>query len=205
MKVVIIILILIVIGFAVAIGVAVYRATTPPPPPSAHGPPTDSEGNIDEDALADWKPPSLADAMAKLSRPFAPKVFKKAMDVTVQKDSEEDGAKSEIVQVPPADKDMRIARLRLIMGQGAIATYTAPIPGEGQKSPQHVCLCFEGTLLDADEVEACGKPWLDARPAGDDKVRCREKDDDVSAVIYRSGGVIEVTPLGDQQVKLTVR
>lgn len=205
MKVVIIILVLIVIGFAVAVGVAVYRATTPPAPPSAHGPPTDSDGKIDEDALADWEPPSMADVLAKVSRPFAPKVFKKAVDVTLRSDGEQGGAKSEIVPVPLADKDMRIARLRLITGQGAIATYTAPIPGEGQKSPQHVCLCFENTVLDADEVEVCGKPWLDARPAEDGKVRCREKDDDVSAVVYRSGGVIEVTPVGDQQVKLTVR
>lgn len=205
MKVVIIILVLIVIGFAVAIGVAVYRATTPPAPPSAQGPPTDSDGKIDEDALADWKPPSMAAVMAKLSRPFAPKVFKKTVDVTLLAEGEQGGAKSEIVQVPAADKDMRIARLRLIAGQGAIATYTALLPGDGQTSPQHVCLCPENMLLDADEVEICGDPWLNARPASDDKVRCREKDDDVSAVIYRSGGVIEITPLGEQQVRLTVR
>lgn len=202
MKIVIIILILIVLGFVVAIGVAVYRATTPPAPPSAHGPPTDSNGNIDEDALADWEPPSMAAVMGSISRPFAPKLFKKAE--VVEFPAAED-RKSQTVSVPAANKDMRMARLRLIVGRGAIATYTVLAPGQGETSPQTACLCAENTLVDEDEVDDCGDAWRKARKAGDGKFFCRAKDDDVSAVIYRSGGVIEIKPLGDQSVEVTVR
>jgi hypothetical protein len=195
MKVVIIIMVLIVVGFAVAIGVAVYRATTPPAPPSAHGPPTDSNGDIDKDALATWEPPPMAAVMGRLSRPFAPKLFKKAIEITDQ---------SGELAVPSADKGMRIARLRLIEGQGAVATYRCE-PGEGETCPQPVCLCHEDTVLEAGDVGDCEEPWRNARAIGDDKFRCRAKDDDVSAVIYRSGGAIALTPMGDQPVRVSVR
>ncbi|MEJ2817840.1 hypothetical protein [Caulobacter sp. CCG-8] len=201
MKIVIIILILIILGFVVAIGVAVYRATTPPAPPSAHGPPTDSNGNIDEDALADWEPPSMAAVMGSISRPFAPKLFKKA-EVVEFPAGQDRGSRT--VSVPAADKDMRMARLRLIQGRGAVATYTVLAPGQGETSPQAVCLCAENTRLDEDEVDDCGDAWRKVRRSGD-QFLCRAKDDDVSAVIYRSGGVIEIKPLGDQPLEVTVR
>lgn len=203
MKVVIIILILIVIGFAVAIGVAVYRATTPPAPPSAHGPPTGSNGEIDKDALADWDPPPMAAVMGKLSRPFAPKLFKTAIKVTVQAGSE--GAQP----IPPADKNMRIARLRLITGLGAVVTYscedkTDEKGREGETCPQVACLCHDKTVLDEDDVDDCEEPWRNARASGD-KFVCRDKDDDVSAVIYRDGGALVVKPIGEQAVEVSVR
>jgi hypothetical protein len=203
MKVVIIILILIVVGFVVAIGVAVYRATTPPAPPSAHGPPTGSDGKIDEDALADWEPPSIAKVMGTLSRPFAPKLFKKTINVTVAAGSEE------AQQVPPADKGMRIARLRLITGLGAVATYKCEKSDdegrEGETCPQPVCLCHENTVLDEDDVEDCEDPWRKARASGDGKFVCHDKDDDVSAVIYRDGGVIVVKPMREEAVEVSIR
>lgn len=205
MKVVIIILILVVIGFVVAIGVAVYRATTPPAPPSAHGPPTNSQGEIDEDALADWEPPSMAAVMGRLSRPFAPKVFKKTVMVEFAGAAGEGGDESQATPVPAADKDMRIARLRLLAGRGAVATYVATFPGEGETSPQPVCLCSQGSLLEADEVDDCEEAWRKARATSDDKFLCRAKDDDVSAVIYRSGGTITVKPMGEQAVTVSIR
>ncbi len=205
MKVVIIILILIVLGFVVAIGVAVYRATTPPAPPSAHGPPTTSDGEIDEDALADWKPPPMAALMGRLTKPFAPKVFKKAVEVTLQPDPDQGGGKSDTVPVPAAKKDMRVARLRLLEGRGAVAIYTSAFPGEGETSPQRVCLCPENTILEADEAEVCEEAWRKARATSDGRLLCRAKDDDVSAVVYRSGGVIEVTSIGKQPVRVTIR
>jgi len=200
MKVVIIILILIVIGFAVAIGVAVYRATTPPAPPSAHGPPTSSDGKIDEDALATWEPPPMAAVMGRLSRPFAPKLFKKPVVVTEQAGE---------LPVPPADKGMRIARLRLVTGPGAVVTYRCEESDDedrqGETCPQVVCLCRENTVLDEDEAEACEEPWRKARASGDGKFVCRPKDDDVSAVIYRDGGAIAVTPMREEIVEVSVR
>lgn len=206
MKVVIIVLVLIVIGFAVAIGVAVYRATTPPAPPSAHGPPTDSNGNIDEDALADWKPPSMAALMGSVSRPFAPKVFKQDVRVDLPAAAETGDDRSETKTVPSAKKDMRIARIRLLSGRGAVATYEVfGAPGKGETSPQAVCLCSQGTLLDEDEAEDCGDPWRNARASGDGKFLCRKKDDDVSAVVYRSGGTIKVTSMDDQAVSVSIR
>ena len=203
MKVVIIILILIVIGFAVAIGVAVYRATTPPAPPSAHGPPTGSDGKIDEDALAKWEPPPMAAVMGRLSRPFAPKLFKQATTVTG-----EAGADSAPLAIPPADKGMRIARLRLITGLGAVVTYRCEESDdegrEGETCPQVACLCHENTVLEEDDVEACEEPWRNARASGG-KFVCREKDDDVSAVIYRDGGAIVVTPMREETAQVSVR
>jgi hypothetical protein len=204
MKVVIIILVLIVLGFVVAIGVAVYRATTPPAPPSAHGPPTGSDGKIDKDALADWDPPPMAAVMGRLSRPFAPKLFKQATTVTV-----EAGSDSAPLPIPSADKGMRIARLRLITGQGAVVTYKCEESDdegrEGETCPQVACLCHDGAILDEDEVDACEEPWRKARAGGDGKFVCREKDDDVSAVIYRDGGAIVVTPMREETVQVSAR
>ncbi|KQY30823.1 hypothetical protein ASD38_05490 [Caulobacter sp. Root487D2Y] len=203
MKVVIIILVLIVIGFAAAIGVAVYRATTPPAPPSAHGPPTKSNGEIDDDALANWEPPPMAAVMGKLSRPFAPKLFKKAVNVSAEAGSE--GTQP----IPSADKGMRIARLRLITGRGAIVTYRCEESDDddrqGETCPQVACLCPENTVLEEDDVKDCEEAWRNARASGDDKFVCREKDDDVSAVIYRDGGVIVVAPMGEQAAQVSIR
>jgi hypothetical protein len=200
MKVVIIILILIVVGFVVAIGVAVYRATTPPAPPSAHGPPIASDGKIDEDALETWEPPPMAAVMGSLSRPFAPKLFKKAVVVTAQAGE---------LSVPAADKGMRIARLRLVTGLGAIVTYRCEESDDedrqGETCPQVVCLCHEKTVLTEDDVEACEEPWRKARASGDDRFVCREKDDDVTAVIYRDGGAIAVRPMREDLVEVSVR
>ena len=199
MKVVIIILILIVIGFAVAVGVALYRATTPPAPPSAHGPPTSSDGKIDEDALATWEPPPMAAVMGGLSRPFAPKLFKKAVVITEQTGE---------LPVPSADKGMRIARLRLLTGQGAVVTYRCEESDDedrrGETCPQVVCLCHDETVLDEDDVEACEEPWRKARASGDTFV-CRDKDDDVSAVVYRDGGAITVASMREGAVEVSVR
>lgn len=204
MKAVIIVLILVVIGFVVAIGVAVYRATTPPAPPAAHGPPTTSNGEIDEDALANWEPPPMAAVMGKLSRPFAPKLLKKAVELTGQPGSGLAGDTLGELPISPAGKDMRIARLRLVEGRGAVATYQC-VAGKGETCPQVACLCHEDAVLEDADVEACEESWRRARGIGDDKFRCRKNDDDVSVVIYRLGGRILVAPMGEQAATVSVR
>ncbi len=204
MKVVIIILVLVVIGFVVAIGVAVYRATAPPAPPSAHGPPTTSSGEIDEDALASWEPPPMTAIMGRLSRPFAPKLLKTAVEISGQAGSGLEGDKPGELPVAPADKDMRIARLRLVAGQAAIATYHC-VAGKGETCDQVVCLCPEGAVLERGDADACGDPWRNARAFGDDKIQCRKNDDDVSAVIYRTGGMISVVPMSGETATVSIR
>jgi hypothetical protein len=203
MKVVIIILVLIVIGFVVAIGVAVYRATTPPAPPSAHGPPVGSDGEIDRDVLETWDPPPMAMIMGELSRPFAPKLLKKTVEISGQPGSGLEADKAGELPIAAADKALRIARLRLVEGRGAVATYRC-VPAKGEKCPQVACLCREDTILDEDEVEACEKSWRRARSNSDGKFVCK-KDDDVSAVIYRRGGVILVTPMGERPATVSIR
>ncbi|WP_165186115.1 hypothetical protein [Caulobacter soli] len=204
MKVVIIVLILVVIGFVVAIGMAVYRATTPPAPPSAHGPPTKSNGEIDDDALASWEPPPMAAIMGRLSRPFAPKLLKTPVEISGQAGSGLEADKPGQLAVAPADKAMRIARLRLVAGRAAIATYHC-VAGKGETCDQVVCLCPQDAVVAADDAEACGDPWRKARSIGDDKLRCRKNDDDVSAVIYRTGGAISVVPMGGETATVSIR
>ena len=205
MKVVIIILVLIVIGFVVAIGAAVYRASTPPARPSAHGPPTTSGGEIDEDALETWEPPPMAEVMGRLSRPFAPKLLKKTVELTGQPGSGLAGDTPGELSIAPSSKKMRIARLRLVEGRGAVATYVCEPTGKGETCNQVVCLCHENAVLEGDDVKACKDPWRNARAIGDDRFRCHENDDDVSAVIYQRGGVIQVTPMGENAATVSIR
>ncbi|MDR6533357.1 hypothetical protein J2800_004119 [Caulobacter rhizosphaerae] len=205
MKAVIIILVLVVIGFVVAIGVAVYRATTPPAPPAAHGPPTTSNGEIDEDALETWGPPPMAELLGKLSRPFAPKLLKKTVEISGQPGSGLAGDKPGELPIAASDKKMRVARLRLVEGRGAVATYLCAPAGKGETCDQVVCLCHENTVLEDDQVEACTESWRKARAIGDDKFSCKRNDDDVSAVIYGRGGVIQVTPMGESAATVSIR
>jgi len=205
MKAVIIILVLVVIGFVVAIGVAVYRATTPPAPPAAHGPPTTSNGEIDEDALETWGPPPMAELLGKLSRPFAPKLLKKTVEISGQPGSGLAGDKPGELPIAASDKKMRVARLRLVEGRGAIATYVCKPAGKGETCDQVACLCHEDTVLEDDQVEACTDSWRNARAIGDDKFRCKRNDDDVSAVIYGRGGVIQVAPMGESAATVSIR
>jgi hypothetical protein len=203
MKVVIIILVLIVVGFAVAIGVGVYRATQPPS--AGHGPPTKSNGEIDEDALQDWRPPPMAEIMGKLSRPFAPKLLKRAVEVSGQAGSGLGGSTPGQLNVAPSKKDMRIARLRLVAGRAAIATYQC-LGGEGRTCPQAVCLCPGSATFEADDLDACPEAWRNARtPNGGDRLECRKNDDDVSIVVYPQGGVISVDPVAGEAATVSIR
>jgi len=205
MKAVIIILVLVVIGFVVAIGVAVYRAVTPPAPPAAHGPPTTSDGEIDREALETWNPPPMAEVLGKLSRPFAPKLLKKTVEISGQPSSGLAGDKPGELPIAASDKKMRVARLRLVEGRGAVATYVCEPAGKGETCNQVVCLCHEHTVLDGDEVKACNDPWRNVRAIGDDRFSCRKDDDDVSAIIYARGGVIQVAPMGESAATVSIR
>uniref|UniRef100_B0T1E5 Uncharacterized protein n=1 Tax=Caulobacter sp. (strain K31) TaxID=366602 RepID=B0T1E5_CAUSK len=203
MKVVIIILVLIVIGFAVAVGVGVARGGQEP---SASGaPPTAANGEIDEDALEDWKPPSVAEVMGKLARPFAPKLLKSPVQVSGQAGSGLQSGVAGRYDVDPSKKDMRIARLSLVAGTAALATFKCHgDEKEGQTCEQAVCLCASGKAFDEDDVDDCPDPWRRARTKGD-KVICRDGDDASALVVYSGGGVIEVEPVAGAAATVSIR
>ena len=203
MKVVIIILVLIVIGFAVAIGVGVARGGQAPSESGA--PPTDANGEVDADALEDWVPPPMADVMSKLARPFAPKLLKSPIEVSGQAGSGLQTGTAGRYDVEPAKKDMRIARLSLVAGAAAKATFECKgEEKEGQNCEQTVCLCDSGRKLDEDDVDDCPDPWLKARTKTG-RFICRDDDNATALVVYSGGGVIEVEPVAGDAATVSIR
>lgn len=201
MKVVIIILVLIVIGFAVAIGVGVARGGQAPSENGA--PPTAANGEIDEDALEDWEPPSMADVMGKLARPFAPKLLKSPVEISGQAGSGLQAGTAGRYDVESSKKDMRIARLSLVAGSAAKATFECRgEEKEGQNCEQAVCLC-SGTNLEEDDVDECPDPWLKARTKTG-KFICRDDDNASALIVYSGGGVIEVEPVAGDAATVSI-
>ena len=201
MKVVIIILVLIVIGFAVAIGVSVARSGQAPSESGA--PPTAANGEIDMDELEDWEPPSMADLLSKIARPFAPKLLKSPVEISGQAGSGLQTGTAGRYEVEPAKKDMRIARLSLVAGSAAKATFKCNEEKEGQNCEQTVCLC-SGKNLDEDDVDDCPDPWLKARTKGD-KFTCRDDDNATALVVYSDGGVIEIEPVAGDAATVSIQ
>jgi hypothetical protein len=202
MKLVIIILVLIVIGFAVAIGVGVARGSQAP---SASGGPPTRDGKIDEDALEDWRAPPMAELLGKVTRPFAPKLLKSAVQVSGQAGEGLRGGRPGTLAVEPSKKHMRIARVSLISGAAAKATYEC-IGGSGKTCPQPTCLCVSGSRPDEDDVGDCPESWRKARRSGDgERLTCREDDDVVALVIYPEGGVIRIEPMASEAATVSIR
>ena len=202
MKVVIIILVLIVIGFAVAIGVGVAHGGQEP---SASGAPPMKNGEIDLDELEDWEPPSMAELLGKIARPFAPKLLKSAVQVSGQAGSGLQSGTAGRYEVEPSKKDMRIARLSLVAGDAAKATFECKgDEKEGQNCEQAVCLCAFGRNLDKDDVDDCPDPWLKARTKGG-KFTCRDDDNATALVVYSGGGVIEIEPVAGEAATVSIR
>lgn len=202
MKVVIIILVLIVIGFAVAIGVGVARGSQAP---SASGGPPTRDGKIDEDALAEWDPPPMAALLGKITRPFAPKLLKSAVQVSGQAGEGLEGGTPGTLAVEPSKKDMRIARVSLISGLAAKATYEC-IGGDGKTCPQAVCLCSVGSGPSEDDMDDCPEAWRKARRSGDgEHLACAKDDAAVAMVIYPEGGVIKIEPIVSDAATVSIR
>lgn len=205
MKVVIIILILIVIGFAVAIGVGVARSGHPPSDDG--GPRTEANGELDMDALEEWEPPSMATVIGKLGAPFAPKLLKRPVRVSGQAGSGLEAGTPGSLAAATSKKDMRIARLRLLSGTAAMVTYEGCKEDvDGRTCPQVVCLCDLGMTFDADDVDDCPDPWLKARRAPDDQLKCRDEKDDAGAlIVYPEGGTIKIEPLVSDAATVQIR
>lgn len=202
MKVVIIILVLIVIGFGVAIGVGVARGGQSP---SAGGGPPTRDGKIDEEALEDWDPPPMAALMGKIARPFAPKLLKKAVEISGQAGSDLEAGTSGTLPVEASKKDMRIARVSLVSGQAVKATYEC-LGGDGQTCPQAVCLCASGSSPAEDDMGDCPESWRKARRSGDgEHLACGREDAAVALVVYPQGGTIRIEPLVSEAATVSIR
>jgi len=202
MKVVIIILVLIVIGFAVAIGVGVARGSQPP---SASGGPLTRDGKIDEDALADWEPPPMAALLGKVARPFAPKLLKKAVEISGQAGEGLSGGTPGTLAVEPSKKDMRIARVSLVSGLAAKATYEC-FGSDGKTCPQAVCLCTAGSSPSEDDLGDCPEAWRRAHRSGDgEHLACDKDDAAVALVIYPEGGAIKIEPMVSDAATVSIR
>ena len=202
MKLVIIILVLIVIGFAVAIGVGVARGSQAP---SASGGPPTRDGKIDEDALAEWDPPPMAALLGKVTRPFAPKLLKSAVQVSGQAGEGLQGGTPGTLAIEPSKKDMRIARVSLISGLAAKATY-ACFGEDGKTCPQAICLCSEGSRPAEDDMGDCPETWRKARRSGDgEHLACDKDDASVAMVIYPEGGVIKIEPRVSDKATVSIR
>ncbi len=202
MKVVIIILVLIVIGFAVVVGVSVARSGQAPSDSGA--PPTAANGEVDLDALEDWEPPSMAELLGKIARPFAPKLLKSPVEVSGKAGSGLQMGTAGRYDVEPSKKDMRIARLSLVAGAAAKATFECKgEEKEGQKCKQTVCLCASKTLVE-DDVDDCPDPWLKARTKTG-KFICRDDDNATALVVYSGGGVIKIEPIAGDTATVSIQ
>lgn len=197
MRLVLVILVLVAVGFALTIGLGVSGGSGPGDG-SNGAPPTKANGEVDEDRLEDWQPPSLADGLNSLLSPFAPGLELAQPHVALAAGSTGNRA------VPRAGDDMRIARLRLTQGLGAVVTATC-LPAKGRTCPQSACLCRPGAVVDESVVGACPEPWRKARRGGDGRIRCRDDDDEGRLIAYPEGGALQATPLGNGGADLDIR
>lgn len=147
----------------------------------------------------------MAELLGKVARPFAPKLLKSAVQVSGQAGSGLEGGKPGMLAVEPSKKDMRIARVSLVSGLAAKATYQC-IGGEGRTCPQDVCLCVSRSSPNEDDVDDCPEAWRKARRSGDgEHLTCRKDDDAVALVIYPEGGAIKIEPMVSETATVSIR
>jgi len=164
------------------------------------GAPRMAGDEVDEDALEDWSPPNLGQAMACAFAGFAPRVELKPARVDA-------GANAMAPQTRriPRDRgagkdDMRIARLRWQSGAPLLVRH---VPPRDDADPQVICLCPPGRTYDEDLFDDCPESWSKRRRTGDGELTCREGDDSGTLVIYREGGAVSFLGLGNPSVALT--
>ena len=149
------------------------------------------DGEVDKDALEDWRPPDMAGAMARLLSPLAPRI----------------GFAGNI-EAPPAaafparrhapagtSDDLRIVRVERVSGAPMRVSHHCA-EADGRECPEVVCLCAPGFTYDEDLFDGCSDGWKRRRRSGDDRLLCRAGDDAATLVIYREGGPIAFSGLG---------
>lgn len=155
---------------------------------------------VDEDALEDWSPPDLGQAMACAFASFAPKVELKPARVDAGANAMAPETRS-VPRDPGAGKDdMRIARVRWQSGAPMLVRHAPP---RDDTEPEVICLCPSGRTYDEDLFDDCPERWSKRRKTGDGELRCRDGDDSGTLVIYREGGSVSFLGLGNPSVALT--
>ncbi|HWA89855.1 MAG TPA: hypothetical protein VG889_07460 [Rhizomicrobium sp.] len=179
MKIVIIVLVVVAVAFAfVAI-----RGGTGGPSSGDGAPPTKSNGEVDEDRLADWKQPDFAAWMAKAGAAFAPKIKLDKPVVTLAQNG------SDTRFVPSSSDKMRVAKIAITAGIGVRITYSC-VPKDGRQCGKSVCICREGATLS--DFSGCPDAWADKH---DGRV-CSADDAKTSLVVYPESAPIQFTALG---------
>lgn len=170
MKLLIIIVALVAASFVLMLAYGVGRDEPPPGEQGNYAPPI-SEGEIDDDRIDDWEPPSITQKTTALHARFVKGLTVERPLVTIN------SMQNETRMVPPTDKYMRAAKLRLVAGGGAIVRG----PNDGR-----ACLCRENAPIDEALFSECGKRWLGKLDNG----HCRPKFDTGILGFDENGGAM---------------
>ena len=170
-------------------------------------PPTHKDGSIDEDAMEDWRPPSLFDGLNGMASGYTKglkmqpeQVSLGGQNQTVQASvnffRKGEKPKFDLTDTDEVSRNPRTVKLTLI--SGAMAVINASKPGGSQQ----LCLCQPGTALSLDELNLCpSQAWRKLQSGG----KCRRKDDrhDESTntlAVYAPGAVLTFTSFRPAQV-----
>ncbi|HUO90310.1 MAG TPA: hypothetical protein VMU08_14140 [Rhizomicrobium sp.] len=184
MKTAIIVLVLVVVVFVatmVLVGAGVRI-------PGLEPPPTKSDGSVDEDALADWHPPSLASFMASAGGYFAPHADFGTTSLAVTFGT------PRVVTAKPSDNDVDIAKVQ-VSGGALLISYACKHRKDGSSCSQTVCLCTPGSPLISPAVAFCGddSQWKQAASPGVCSGRERQSG---SILVYPEARNVSLTALG---------
>jgi hypothetical protein len=174
MKAVLIVLAIVAAAF---VAVLVYGANRDEPATttaSGSAPPMRG-GELDEDALEDWDPPSLGPVVGSLSKKFVPPIELENPEVSVG------GLSTASRTVPPSDDKLRIARLALVAGQSA--RIIASQPGEKDAT---LCLCRPHRAIVESDLSGCSDRWIAKQRARN----CEDGADQGSLVFKGRGGAL---------------
>jgi len=184
MKVAIIVLAVVVVLFAatmILIGSGVHI-------PGLNPPPTKSDGSVDEDALSDWHPPSLASFISDAGSYFAPHADFGTKSVVVTLGS------PRLVSAKRSNNDVDIAKLQVSNG-ALLVTYVCKHKKDDSDCSQTMCLCTPGSALTALAVAFCkdDSQWKQGASTGvcSDKERRQG-----SVLVYPEARGVSLTALG---------
>jgi len=151
-------------------------------------PPTNSDGSVDEDALSDWKPPSLAAMISNAGSSFAPHAdFGAKSPITV------DAGASRRITALKYRNDVDIAKVSITAG-GLLIAYECKHKDDSSCS-QTICLCTAGSALTSTAVAFChdDSQWKQSASTG----VCTDKErQEGSVLVYPEARDVTLIPLG---------